>query len=126
MDDNVYSIIDLDGYATEMRHGAASSLAENYDENLDDYISLQQIKNIVKEKCVGYDDQDRPLLNEEANISVYESIVTWIHNVGLAKLAAKDLIECCWDDKVNTMFFWQKESNNEQLDCGGKNPKTQG
>jgi hypothetical protein len=48
-------------------------------------------------------------LNEERNQQNFEEAATWIHNVGLAKLAAQDLIECAWDDELNEMVFWQKE-----------------
>lgn len=106
MDEELYAIINLEGYASEMRQAAANSLSSDYDDNLDDYISIKQMINLVKEHCAGFDDEDRPLLNEETNEDIYESTVTWIHNVGLAKLAAKDLVQCAWDDKANEMVFW--------------------
>jgi len=28
------------------------------------------------------------------------------HNVGLAKLASKGLVECAWDNETNEMIFW--------------------
>jgi hypothetical protein len=110
MDDEnkVYAIVDLSGYATEIREAAANSLAENNDDNLDEYISVQQIINLVNEKCCGHDANHRPLLNENINAEIYENIIIWIHNVGLAKLAAKDLVECAWDNCSNEMIFWSK------------------
>ena len=112
MSEELYAITNLDGYVTEMRQAAAYSLSANGDDNLDDYISLSQMINLVKSECVGFDDYDRPLLNEDANEKIYESTVTWIHNVGLAKLAAKGLIECAWDDKNNEMVFWSQNIQN--------------
>lgn len=112
MSQEVYAITDLEGYATQMRDAAAKSLTDSNEDNLDDFISIGQIINMVSEECLGFDDEDRPLLNEETNERIFENTSIWIHEVGLAKLAAKDLVECAWDDEQNEMIFWKKE--NEQ------------
>ena len=92
-----------------MRDVAAKTLSENYTENLDEFISLNQMINLVKQECVGFDNKNRPLLNEEVNEKIFEDAAVWIHNVGLAKLAAKDLVECAWDNDLNDMVFWKKD-----------------
>lgn len=105
-----YAIIDLNGYATQMREAAAASISENYhDENLDEYITLDQMIGLVKKECIGFDELDRPVLDENSNEVIFEQTATWIHNVGLARLAAKDLVECAWDNDSNEMIFWAKE-----------------
>jgi hypothetical protein len=110
MKQEVYAIVDLNGYVSQMREAAANSISENgHSDNLDFYISLDQMVGLVKNICLGFDDNNHPLLNEERNQQIFEEAATWIHNVGLAKLAAQDLIECAWDDKLNEMVFWQKE-----------------
>lgn len=111
MHEEVYAIVDLNGYVSQMREVAAQSISENSSEdNLDSYISLDQMVGLVKSNCLGFDDQEHPLLNEETNQKIFEEVTTWIHNIGLAKLAAEDLVECAWDDKLNEMVFWQKET----------------
>lgn len=105
----VYTIIHLDNYAEEMRASAAKSICDEYTENLNEYISIGQMINLIKENCVGVDDNDRPLIDEDANIKIFEETSVWIHSVGLARLAAKDLIECAWSDEDNAMVFWAKE-----------------
>jgi hypothetical protein len=111
MQNDLYAITNLDGYVSQMREAAASSIAENSSEdNLDSYISIEQMIGLVKNNCMGFDDEDHPLLNEEKNQQIFEEAATWIHNVGLAKLAAEDLVECAWDDELNEMVFWQKET----------------
>jgi len=105
----VYAITNLEGYATQMRDVAAKSLSENHNDNLDEYVSIDQIINLVKNECVGFDDENRPLLDEDTNEKIFENTAVWIHNVGLAKLAAQDLVECAWDDELNEMVFWHKE-----------------
>ena len=116
MSDQVYAVTDLQGYISQMRNVAAESVSENSDnDNLDSYISLDQMIGIVKSQSLGTDEENRYLLNEKANEKIFEETAVWIHNVGLAKLAAKDLIECAWDDELNEMVFWSKESKqNEQ------------
>jgi hypothetical protein len=112
----VYAITNLDGYSAEMRKAAADALCDNNTENLDDYISLYQMKGLVEEHCIGYDNQDHPLLNEETSEMIFEEATVWINNVGLAKLAGKDLIECSFDDEVNDFIFWSKKKETESND----------
>ncbi len=112
MEEEVYAIVDVNGYVSQMRQAAADSISENgSSDNLDDYISIDQMIGLVKQNCLGFDDNDRPLLNEDANNEIFEQTAVWIHNVGLARLAAQDLVECAWDSKNNEMIFWAKEPN---------------
>ena len=104
----LYSIMDLEQYAVSIRESAASSFSENYDENLDEFISIEQVKNLVSNHSAGMDEDDRYLINEDTHNIIFDEIRTWLHNVGLAKLAAQDLIECAWDNESNQMMFWLK------------------
>jgi hypothetical protein len=109
MNEGVYAIVDIHGYVSQMRDAAAKNISPDYDENLDEYISLDQMTNLVEEFCLGHDANNRPLLDEDTNEKIFEETSSWIHGVGLAKLAAKDLIECAWDNELNDMIFWNKE-----------------
>jgi hypothetical protein len=111
-----YVIMDLDGYVKEMRSAAADDIASSNDDDLNQYISLQQMKNLVEEWSLGFDNQGRLIIDEDANHHIYEDTKTWITNVGLAKLAAAGAIECAWDNNCNDMVFWvkNKEPNNER------------
>jgi len=126
MDNDLYAITNVEGYAAEMRQAAANSLSSDTDDNLDEYISITQMINLVKTECVGFDDNDRPLLNEDANEKIYNSAITWIHNVGLARLAAQNLVECAWDDESNEMVFWANQetsSKTKERKSNGKSIK---
>lgn len=116
----LYAITDLEGYATEMREAAAKTISDSYNENLDEFISINQMIGLVKENCVGFDDNDRPLLNENANENIYESTISWINGAGLAKLASKGLIECAWDNDTNEMVFWSNEIKSTNSKSKGK------
>jgi hypothetical protein len=111
MGNQVYSITDVQGYVSQMREAAANNISENSSEdNLDNYISINQMIGLVESNCLGYDDNNHPLLNEDNNQKIFEEVSVWIHNVGLAKLAAENLVECAWDDELNEMVFWHKET----------------
>lgn len=129
MEEEVYAIVDVDGYVSQMRKAAADSISENgSSDNLDEYISINQMVGLVKQNCLGFDDKERPLLNEDANNNIFEQAAVWIHNVGLARLAAQDLVECAWDSKNNEMIFWAKEKKkpNAKSKSRRKNKKSEG
>jgi hypothetical protein len=113
MSEKVYAISNVSGYATQLREAAAKSICDSSTDNLDDYISINQLVALVKEKCIGFDDKNRPMLNETINEDIFHITTNWIHDVGLAKLAAKDLVECAWDDESNQMIFWSKETHQD-------------
>lgn len=108
-----YSITDLIGYCHSVRDAAASDLKKDYTENLDDFVTINQVKSIIKDHSVGTDDDDNFLINEEIHNEIYDSIQVRIFNVGLAKLAANGFIECAWDDDNNEMIFWASDTKNQ-------------
>ncbi len=122
--DKSYAIIDLEGYITEIRKSAADSIAADNEENLDEYITLDQMKGLVEQWSLGKDDEDRLILNEDANQNIFEDTRIWISNVGLAKLAAEDLVECAWDNDSNEMVFWVKETTEKKNESKPKNKRT--
>jgi hypothetical protein len=56
MDEKLYSIVDLEGYVTEIREAAAHTLSENNTDNLDDYVTITQLMQMVRKNCLGFDD----------------------------------------------------------------------
>jgi hypothetical protein len=120
----LYAIINLEGYADEMRTFAAKNICDNYNVDLNEYISIQQMINLIKENCIGCDNNQRPLINEDINIKIFEETSVWIHSVGLARLAAKDLIECAWSDEDNAMVFWAKENQENKNESKRRNKRT--
>ena len=101
-----YSIIDLEGYAKAMRDGAASSFEKDYTENLDEFISIGQVINLIKKNNLGLDEEGNYLINEQIFDDVFNDIRDWLYGVGLAKLASKGFVDCSWDDDSNEMVFW--------------------
>lgn len=113
-DNNVYSIIDLDQYATSLRDAVAKTFKEEYSENLDEYISIQQIKGVIEGYSLGEDDDGQLLITEEVFNDIFDDVREWFYEVGVAKLAAKGVIECAWDDDSNEMVFWLPNKSQTQ------------
>lgn len=101
-----YSIVDLEGYAKAMRDGAASSFEKDYTENLDDFITIKQVINLIKNNNLGLDDEGNYLINSDIFDEVFNQIREWLYGVGLSKLVSKGYVDCAWDDESNEMVFW--------------------
>jgi len=110
-----YAITDLDGYASTIREGAAKSFAEDYTENLDDFVSIEQIKNLIKSTCQYDDDTGEMLITEDIYNDTFDEVRELIYSAGLSKLAAKGYVECAWDDEENKMIFWLADKDQTSI-----------
>jgi len=106
----IYSVSDLNKYAESIRKNAALSFTESYNENLDDFISIPQMKNLITTNAIGTDEDGNLLIDEASYNKTFDEVSIWLHNVGLAKLAAAGRVECAWDSKLNEMTFWLPSS----------------
>ena len=52
MTNDIYSVTDLQKYAESIRKNAALSFAEYADENLDEFISIGQVINIIIDRYI--------------------------------------------------------------------------
>ena len=124
MSNKVYAITDLDGYVSQMRKEAAKNISDSYEnDNLDEYISLNQMIGLVDAHSLGIDEESRYLLDEDSNEDIFNEVVIWIHNAGLAKLASQNLVECAWDDDTNQMIFWSKEEISHEKKKTRRSPR---
>lgn len=108
----IYSITHLDEYASSIRDSVAQTFTENYTDDLDSYITVEQVKSLIIGYSLGQDDDGLYLINEEVFNDTFDDVRQWFYESGLSKLAAQDVLECAWDDKTNQIVFWVK--NNEQ------------
>jgi len=104
----VYAIINLEKYAGMIRARAASTIAESSDEELEGYVTIRQTTSMIMEHSIGKDEEGRPLLDDGSHAELFNSIKERIFNSGLSKLAAKDVVECAWDNEKNEMIFWTR------------------
>lgn len=114
MSNKYYVIADLDGYAKAIREGAAKSFAEDYTENLDDFISIEQVKSLVKNSC-DYNENGDMIITEDIYNDTFDQVRDAIYGAGLSKLAAKGIVECAWDDEENRMVFWLADKNKTKI-----------
>lgn len=112
---NRYSIVDLDNYAITLREGVAKSFSEEYTENLDDFISINQVKNLIIKYSLGLDQNDNYIITTKLFNKVFNEIREWLYGVGLAKLAAKGYVECAWDSDKNEMIFWMPDDDKSKV-----------
>lgn len=110
----IHCILNLEKYIDHARKRAAESFATKRGERLDEsedlntYVTTQQASQMIAENSMGMDEEGRYLITDEGYKKLMEQLKTRIYNSGLSKLAAKDLLECAWDNKKKTMVFWSK------------------
>jgi hypothetical protein len=110
-----FSISDMGGFVYAIRDGAAKSIHDNYTEDLDSFVTLNQVTQLVIDNSLGKDEFGEYLITEEIFDTIFEEIRDGIYQAGLSKLAAKGYVECSWDDDNNQMVFWLS-SKSGQLD----------
>lgn len=116
----MHCIVNLDKYVEYARRMVAISFAKDKGEELDEsddldtYVTIGQGHQMVAENAMGVDEDGRYLITDKGYKNLFEQLRTRIYNSGLSKLAAKNLIECAWDDKMNTMIFWSEESDKKK------------
>lgn len=102
----VYAIMNLENYAAHERKRAALSIAKECGDNLDEFVSINQVCLMIEELSIGVDEEERILLDEEGRESLHFALKSRLYNMALAKLAAAGKLECAWDEEENQMVFW--------------------
>lgn len=110
----VHCIINLEKYAQYVRKNAAISFAKKNEdlddsEDLETYVTINQTCQMIEENSIGKNEEGLYLITEEGCKNLIKQLKARIYNSGLSKLAAKNLIECSWDEEKNTMIFWANE-----------------
>jgi len=86
--DESYVISNIAGYVSEMRLAAAKNISENtVDEDAQRYLADEQAVGIVRKHSLGFDQLDRPILNQERHELIFEEVSTSIFYAGLAAIA---------------------------------------
>lgn len=109
-EEETHVIMNLEKYAVYVRRKAALSLSEEYDEDLDEFITLGQVKQMIAEHSSGKDEKERYLLSESGYDKLLEDLGVRLYNCGLSKLAARNLLECAWDNEKEEMIFWSNQT----------------
>jgi hypothetical protein len=109
---DLYSIEDINGYCRKARLMVASVFADNVTvKEIDQYISLGQVEKFVEEFCDGHNSNGCPIVCDQIHTAICEAILVRIKNVGMAKLAADDILQVAFDEEINDFVFWEKRNS---------------
>lgn len=70
---------------------------------MNNYITLTQAKNLVKENA--YCKDGYLTINEKRMNKIHTELCDWLYGVELARLSAMDKFDCYWDNEENRMIF---------------------
>ena len=101
----MYEITQLGPMAKRLGKAIAKDGNFTVDE-LKEYISVSNIKQIIKEFSMIKDG--RLFIDEDGMEQAAEQVHNWLIGVDLAKLAGQDKVNCYWDDEKNCMTFEEK------------------
>jgi hypothetical protein len=85
-------------------HGAKECGIDSKKDKIKNYINTSNIKQIIAEHA-KQDKNGNLMINNKIFAKIQDDIMEWILGVSLAKSAAKNEIECSWDDSRNCMIF---------------------
>ena len=106
-EEQMVSVVDMEGCIEHL----ATSLSKEFspEATSDDvyvFCSRKQIESIINDSCLGFDEDDNPIINAKIYAEICDSIFQTVQNASLAKLASEGHLECAWDDDLNDMVFW--------------------
>jgi len=111
-EEQCYTILDEHGFAEAVALSVAGCFdSENIKEVLQ-YVNEEQILNCVREKCLGFDD-DQMIINSKIYEDTINDLAQMMQGKMLAKLAAEGYLESAWDDELNDMVFWLAEEEKD-------------
>ena len=106
-EDQVMAVVDMDAYVEEIAKAVTQEISPgtNY-KDLFNYCTQEQIVGMIEENCLGFSEDNEPLINFEVFNTIFNSVLQRVQNGALSKLAAEGYLECAWDDEINEMVFW--------------------
>lgn len=112
-DNDRYIVNNLTRLASSIRKNAAMSIGDTEGQNLDSFMSIGQVENVILENT-DKDEDNNIIMDEDQYNSIFDEVTSCIVNSGLSKLAAEDKIECAWDDEQDCMVFWYNEKQDQK------------
>jgi hypothetical protein len=106
-----YEIKNMDDFCISIRNAVFLDMNKNPEksENIDEFITLGQVKNIVFNNCMLCEETDKVMINEEIYGKIFDEVSSDMYGSALSKLASAGYLESAWDDKIGDMVFWFKE-----------------
>lgn len=109
--DNVdyFIITDIDGFANDVRSSVFDELSSDWNdtEQMDDFITIAQIEEILDKNSDFHDEEGNPAICLESYENIFRIVSLEVTNSGLSKLAAEGVIEVAFDEELNDFVFWK-------------------
>jgi len=106
-EDQVMAVVDMDAYVEEIAKAVTQEISPGTNhKDLFNYCTQEQIVGMIEENCLGFSEDNEPLINFEVFNTIFNSVLQRVQNGALSKLAAEGYLECAWDDEINEMVFW--------------------
>jgi hypothetical protein len=101
------SVVDMEGYIEHLATFLCKEFApQATSKDVYVFCSPKQIESIIHDSCLGFDENDNPIINAKIYAQICDSIFRTVQNASLSKLASDGYLECAWDDDLNDMVFW--------------------
>ena len=102
-----FAIKNLDEISDIIRDNAATSLSDDHiSSQLDKFVTINQIEDLIIEYSLGKDDQGQYIIDMNVFTDIFDSVRNMIYQSALSKLAASGTIESAWDSEKDKMVFW--------------------
>jgi phosphoenolpyruvate carboxylase len=117
-----FSVLDIDGCAKMIRDSAIESIAGmqadlatgDTGETPDDYLRVEQVKNLINGTKIGDDDDGQPLITQKILDEICDISTNMVFGVGLSKLASSGYLEVSFNDKTNEFEFSRSLDNSQE------------
>jgi len=110
-----YIITKMEKFCKAIIREASNGLSKKHnDANINDFITIEQCRQIIEDNCDITEDTGEYTVNEKSYWSIIIEVSEQIYQSALSKLAADDIIECAWDDDTNKMVFWIEDGENNK------------
>lgn len=107
-----FAITDIVGYSALTMKNIAKDFGVSIDD-IYEFITSEEIYQIINEKSVGIDEEGFPIINEKIHCDIVDTLVLRIHNMSMARGASEGYLECAWDEELNDMVFWLSDKGQE-------------
>jgi len=110
---DMFKIVDMDGFAQHVIKCAAKEVGAANTDEVFEYITTNEVSNLIVENCSAVDKDDNILIDYEHFTDCLHAVIQRIQNSAIAQLASEGYLDCAWDDELNNMVFWLSDKGQE-------------
>lgn len=111
MKDPLMKITDIDKFAKFLAYNTVQDCGIDIKRReIKNYITTKNVEEIIIQYAKR-DKKNNLLVNGKILDKIQNDLMDWVLGVSLAKMAAKDELECYWDTERDCMVFATKEND---------------